>query len=95
MPSTVSIEGNIIDLIHYATTDAPYIVIETLSKDRNQAKVFHVLTVLDVSRFKVGRGHECDVRFRDISISRYHATIRYNNKTWYLDDNFSKFGTVV
>ena len=44
----------------------------------------------------MGRGHECEVRVTDISVSRLHAYIKITNRGDYiLDDNGSKFGTLV
>jgi pSer/pThr/pTyr-binding forkhead associated (FHA) protein len=47
--------------------------------------------------FKLGRGHESDIRVSDISVSRCHALIKYSeeNGNFYLEDNLSKFGTLV
>lgn len=42
-----------------------------------------------------GRGHESDVRIPDVSISRYHATIRFVEGHFQLEDHNSKFGTLV
>ena len=49
------------------------------------------------THFKLGRGHESDVRVSDISVSRCHALVKFNNSTgrFYLEDNLSKFGTLV
>jgi hypothetical protein len=59
MPTTVSIEGKLIHLITYTTPDSmPYVVLETMTKDRDQSKVVHVLSMLDQTKFRVGRGHE-------------------------------------
>jgi pSer/pThr/pTyr-binding forkhead associated (FHA) protein len=46
---------------------------------------------------KLGRGHSCEVRISDISVSRFHAKINYNadNDEFLLIDNNSKFGTLV
>lgn len=51
----------------------------------------------DKQLFKLGRGHESDVRVSDISVSRCHALIKFNKETgrYYLEDNLSKFGTLV
>ena len=51
----------------------------------------------DKQNFKLGRGHESDVRVSDISVSRCHALIKHNqeNGRFYLEDNLSKFGTLV
>ncbi len=50
-----------------------------------------------MNTFKLGRGHESDVRVSDISVSRCHAILKYdlNEHTYYLEDNLSKFGTLV
>jgi pSer/pThr/pTyr-binding forkhead associated (FHA) protein len=45
--------------------------------------------------FKLGRGHESEVRINDISVSRCHAIIKYKKDGFYMEDNLSKFGTIV
>lgn len=45
---------------------------------------------------KIGRGHDADVRVTDISVSRLHAIFKKDAKGYfYLEDNHSKFGTLV
>lgn len=44
---------------------------------------------------KIGRGHQCDIRVSDISVSRLHAFIKLQNGKFILFDNESKFGTLV
>jgi pSer/pThr/pTyr-binding forkhead associated (FHA) protein len=44
---------------------------------------------------KIGRGHQCDIRVTDISVSRVHAFIKLVNGKFVLFDNESKFGTLV
>jgi pSer/pThr/pTyr-binding forkhead associated (FHA) protein len=43
----------------------------------------------------MGRGHDSEVRVNDISVSRVHAFIRYKEDGFYIEDNDSKFGTIV
>ena len=50
---------------------------------------------LGLGGIKLGRGHECEVRITDISVSRNHALIRNNMDGFYIYDNKSKFGTLV
>jgi len=45
--------------------------------------------------FKFGRGHESEIRINDISVSRCHAIIKFKAGRFYLEDNLSKFGTLV
>ena len=44
---------------------------------------------------KVGRGHQCEMRVNDISVSRVHAEVRYENNKFYIKDMKSKFGTLI
>ncbi len=43
----------------------------------------------------MGRGHESEVRVNDISVSRTHAILKYQPDGIYIEDNISKFGTLV
>lgn len=43
----------------------------------------------------MGRGHESDLRINDISVSRCHALIKFKDNRFLLEDNLSKFGTLV
>ena len=45
--------------------------------------------------FKLGRGHESDIKINDISVSRCHALIGSCNGKFWIKDNQSKFGTLV
>ena len=46
---------------------------------------------------KLGRGHSCEVRISDISVSRLHAKINFDSSSneFLLYDNNSKFGSLV
>ena len=58
--------------------------------------MIHMLTVSDTKKeFKMGRGHESEVRVHDISVSRCHAFLRYQDDGFYLEDNISKFGSLI
>jgi predicted component of type VI protein secretion system len=46
-------------------------------------------------QIKIGRGHECDLRENDISVSRLHAFIKYQEGQFVIFDNNSKFGTLI
>jgi predicted component of type VI protein secretion system len=73
-----------------------FLQLETFCKDKNFARVVHVL-LPDPSKlaFKLGRGHEADVKISDISVSRVHAQISMTPKGFILEDNSSKFGTLL
>lgn len=86
--------------------DKPYIVIESITPPRSllnslnhreEERCLHVISMTEGGRpLKVGRGHGCEIRISDISVSRSHASIEFtNDKFLILDDNKSKFGTLV
>lgn len=85
----------LIDIEEPAPT-AQYILLESMPLDKNTSRNIHMLTVTDKkSEFKLGRGHESEVRINDISVSRCHAIIKCRKDGFYIEDNLSKFGTIV
>jgi hypothetical protein len=73
----------------------PYIILESDLKDKKNGRQIHVLKIKRDECVKLGRGHQCEMRISDISVSRLHALIRYENDQFLLIDNNSKFGTLV
>ena len=64
--------------------------------DKNTSRMIHLLTVTPAKQeFKLGRGHESEVRINDISVSRCHAILKYKEDGFYIEDNNSKFGTIA
>merc|ERR1719428_1101060 len=55
----------------------------------------HVISLVEQKVLKLGRGHDSDVYIDDLSVSRCHATIRFQDGQFLLEDQNSKFGTVV
>lgn len=49
----------------------------------------------EFSSIKIGRGHDCELRISDVSISRLHAQIKLIDGHFYLQDEKSKFGTLL
>lgn len=73
-----------------------YILLESMPLDKNNSRNVHLLTVTPTqSEFKLGRGHESQVRINDISVSRCHAIIKCKKDGFYIEDNTSKFGTII
>jgi pSer/pThr/pTyr-binding forkhead associated (FHA) protein len=69
---------------------------ESLPLERNSSRTVHMLAFSEgQTRFKMGRGHDSEVRVNDISVSRCHAIINYKPNGIYIADNRSKFGTLV
>lgn len=76
--------------------DKPYIVMESISEEKKTAKTVFVFTAnRDEDEIKLGRGHQCEVRISDISVSRTHSMISYKEGRFVIIDNNSKFGTLI
>jgi predicted component of type VI protein secretion system len=83
-------------LVEVPQTQPPFIVLENMARDSQQqaSRGLHVLSLAD-KVLKLGRSHESHVRIADVSISRCHAMIRFHRGQFILEDNNSKFGTLV
>lgn len=94
-PSKLVSGGKCIDLVDIPKPRANYIILEALSSERNKNKGIHVLSLASKSLIKIGRGHESDMRISDISVSRLHAVVKLVNGHFFLEDQNSKFGTLI
>jgi pSer/pThr/pTyr-binding forkhead associated (FHA) protein len=55
----------------------------------------YMISMSSKTSLRIGRGHDSDIRIPDISVSRFHATIHFKEQNFYLEDNTSKFGTLI
>mmetsp|Transcript_7432 Transcript_7432/g.7308 ORF Transcript_7432/g.7308 Transcript_7432/m.7308 type:complete len:122 (+) Transcript_7432:677-1042(+) len=91
----MNFEGQKIELISMTYPTKSYILIEDYRPDNRQSHGLHVVS-LDEGQFSlIGRGHECDLKLSDISVSRHHARIKFVNNQFIIEDQNSKFGTLL
>lgn len=91
----LSPDGTLSALVHLPQTRPPYVVLESVSRDgRSTSRSLHVMSLAERA-LTLGRGHENALRIADSSISRRHASIRFENGEFLLQDNDSKFGTLM
>lgn len=82
-------------LVEVPKTQAPFVVLEdSIADGQTRTRGLHVISLAEKA-LVLGRSRESDVRIADVSISRCHATIRYENGQILLQDHDSKFGTLV
>lgn len=80
----------------YDKPEGTQMVLESLFQDKNNQRIVHIIKPsAQKTVFKLGRGHESDLRINDISVSRCHAMIKLQDGKFLLEDNSSKFGTLV
>lgn len=78
--------------------DKNFLWLESLTFEKNSSRMVHLIMPDENHKeFKMGRGHESDLRVSDISVSRCHAIIKFNTEQnkFHIEDNLSKFGTLV
>ena len=79
-----------------AKPNHPYIILENISEKKDHRNM-HLISFKGAASqpLKVGRGHECQIRLCDISVSRVHAELRFEKNKFVIFDNISKFGTLI
>lgn len=89
-------EGRTYNLVDYERPEGDFLVLESLNQEKNTSRIIHIIIPNSKKdSFKLGRGHESDLRINDISVSRCHAIIKFKDNKFQLEDNLSKFGTLV
>ena len=83
------------ELLKIQKPKSPFIVLEGVGNDKNSNKGVHVVAITGKSGVVLGRGHEADVRISDISVSRTHASIKFVEGCFVVEDMNSKFGTLL
>jgi len=94
-PNSFVINDQKYDIVEIERPNCAYLMLEILSKDKNMAKGLHIIKMENKNNIRLGRGHDSDIRITDISVSRCHALIKLEKGKFYLEDNNSKFGTLV
>jgi len=98
-PGFVETNGKKELLTELPRVQPPYIVLEShgkASKTPQKTKAWHhVVSLADNKQLKLGRGRECGIQLEEASMSRWHASIAYRDGKFMVEDNNSKFGTLV
>jgi hypothetical protein len=75
-------------LVEYEQQTGDYMVLESLNQEKNTSRIVHIIRPTPQRNvFKLGRGHESDLRINDISVSRCHAKIKLEGGRFLLEDN--------
>mmetsp|Transcript_26500 Transcript_26500/g.26145 ORF Transcript_26500/g.26145 Transcript_26500/m.26145 type:complete len:122 (+) Transcript_26500:321-686(+) len=91
----MNFEGQKIELVSIAYPTKPYIIIEDHRPVRGQNLCLHIISIEEGQHALIGRGHECDIKLSNHCVSRRHARIKLQNNQFIIEDQNSKFGTLL
>ena len=94
-PDFIKYENRLFPVIDFSQEFENYLTLESLTLDRQNNKFIYVIALNDNKKIKIGRGHEAKVILSDISVSRIHCIMTVVNHKVFLEDNDSKFGTLI
>lgn len=97
LPRKLIFKGQVHELINIERPDLPYIILEKIGGqgEIGNASTLSLIVPTDSDSIKLGRGHQCDLRISDISVSRIHAFLKFAEGKFLIYDNESKFGTLI
>jgi len=86
--------GKTIKIMSYDRPEKDFLILESVTSQN--IKIIHSIDMDAKDEVRIGRGHDCQIRITDISVSRMHAFIKKTaNGDYVVEDNQSKFGTLV
>ena len=94
-PKKIKFNNIIHELITLNRPLTPYMIMEKTSNDNAQPSTMNIIVPNGNDLVKMGRGHQCDLRISDISVSRIHTHVKFENDQFLAFDNDSKFGTLI
>ena len=94
-PASVSSNNSKINLLNINFPTKSYAIIEEFRPDRNSKFALHFMCLDPGEVGTLGRGHDCDIKISDISVSRKHCKIQLVNGNFFIEDTKSKFGTLA
>ena len=95
-PEIIKHNGKLFDVLNYKNCYSKYIVLETLIVDSKKNKFLYVINMeRNYKKLNIGRGKEAEILLTDVSVSRIHSIISREGNNIFLEDNNSKFGTLI
>ena len=94
-PDYIQHKGKLYEILDFKSEFEYYVIIESLTIDKNGYRFIYVISLSQSKKMKIGRSNDADIIFGDISVSRIHSILTIENKNIYLEDNNSKFGTLI
>ena len=94
-PDYIKFKNRFFPLINFTNEYNSYLALESLTLDKYQNKFIYVVSIEENRKIPIGKHHDCEIVLSDRSIDIIHCFMTINNKQVYLEDNDSKFGTLI
>jgi hypothetical protein len=101
LPKTIELGPlSSLEMITFDKPNKPYLVLESVTekherREELKERNLHLICPDEKVPVRLGRGHQCEIRITDISVSRTHSEIRLEGGRFFVKDLKSKFGTLV
>ena len=94
-PDIIKHENKLYHLIDFSNEYQSYLTLEILTLDKYRNKFIYAISLETNKKIKIGRGNECEIILSDKSVSRVHSYLIVENNKVFIEDNDSKFATLV
>ena len=94
-PDYIIHNGVYYNILFYKPKFEEFIVLESMKSSIVKNKYIHVISLENKEFISIGRATESDLSLPELSVSRNHCLIHKEHGKVYLEDNTSKFGTLV
>ena len=95
LPDLISHNGKLYSLLDFSDEFKNYLILETLTLDEDNNKFLYIISLDKNREMRVGRGTQSEILLSDVSVSRIHCLLCIEGKNIYIQDNNSKFGTLI
>ena len=95
LPDYIKYNNKYYNIIFYKPNFEEFLILESMKADENKSKFIHIISFDGKNNVNIGRANECELSISEISVSRFHCIIHKDEGDLFLEDNNSKFGTLI
>ena len=95
LPDYVKFRDRYYNISFYKPKFEEFVVLESMRADKHKAKFIHIISFDKKNSINIGRANECELSISELSVSRFHCIIHKDEGDLFLEDNSSKFGTLI
>ena len=96
LPDYIKHNNRYYNICFYKPKFEEFMVLESVTtSDKEKKKYIHLISFDNKNSIIIGKSKECELAINDESVNLYHCFIRKKNGELFLEDNLSKYGTLV